>query len=205
MGADSEWKGFIEGPYGMMALVHSVLGEGTVRSYCSDHISEPSDMPLDPDIIYTTQGTGYLSDAAPRCLVYDPNLVYHVQPKFTWLYSHGPVFNRTYLRDVKAALQEMTADPSAYVIGMVFHVNDFLKSELNVDDPRYGRHIRELFAYLQAPQDGGGPVRIETLSGLMLAAGKTAAPDPCVETCFTQDERSESASYTVPVRVQNCP
>ena len=136
---------------------------------------------------------------------YDLEGTYHDAPKFTWFYSHGPVFNRNYLRDVKAALQEMAADPSAYVIGIVFHVNDFLKSELNVDDPRYGRHIRELFAYLQSPQDGGGPVRIETLSGLMLAAGKTAAPDPCVETCFTQDERSEEASYTVPVRPQDCP
>ncbi|MBC7253444.1 MAG: hypothetical protein H5T72_05685 [Actinobacteria bacterium] len=58
VGIDSEWKGPVEGADSMMALVYSVLGEGTVRSYCSDHISEPSDIPADPNIIYTTQGTG---------------------------------------------------------------------------------------------------------------------------------------------------
>ncbi len=206
VGSDLEWKGPIEGPNSMMALVDSVFGEGTIRSYCSNHGDEVSDMPVDPNIVYTTQGSGYLNDSAPRCVGYDLERIYHDRPKFTWFYSHGPVFNYDDLEAVKATLHEMAADPSAHVLGMVFHVNDFLKSEANPDAPRYGHHIRELFAYLTDPQDGGGPVQIETLSGLMIAAGKTAAPDPCVETCFTLDESSQGASYTVPVPPPpNCP
>ncbi len=197
IGSDPEWKGRIEeGPNNMMALVYSAFGKGRIRSYCSNHGEEISDIPSDPAIIYTTQGIGYLNDSLPKCIAYDVKREYHEETKYAWFYSHGPVFKYAYLEDVKDALREMRSDQ---VIGLVFHVNDFLKSEVNPDDPRYSRHIRLLFAYLAAPEDGGGAIRIATLSDLMLEAGKEAAPDPCVETCFTLDEDSERAAYTVPV------
>jgi len=201
VGSDPEWKGPIEGPDGMMALVYSLFGEGTIRSFCSNHGDEVSDIPSDPAIIYTTQGTGYTNDPAsyPMCIGYDIETDYHAEPKFTWFYSHGPVFNRSDLDTVKMTLREMLSEKSGHVLGLVFHVNDFLKSEANPGDPRYGHTIRELFAYLSDPDDGGGPVEIETLTDLMVKAGKTEAPNPCVDACFTVDEESKTASYTIPV------
>ena len=208
VGIDAEWKGPIEGTDdSMMALVYEVFGERTIRSICLDHRDEIPDMPSDPYIIYTTQGTGYANDPAqyPMCIGYDVAGEYHAEPKFTWFYSHGFVFGRENLETLKATLRE-TASEAGYVFGIVFHVNDFLRSEHNPDDPRFGRTHRDLFAYLTNPDDGGGPVRMATLSDLMVEAGKTEAPDPCVDSCFTLDESSERASYTVPVpRPPNCP
>ncbi len=201
IGSDPEWKGPIEGPQGMMALVYSVFGTGTIRSFCSDHYDEIPDMPSDPHIIYTTQGTGYTNDPTsyPKCIGYDVGREYHTAPKFTWFYSHGPVFNHDDLDEAKVAMREMLSDKAGHVLGLVFHVNNFLRSEIDLDSPRYSHVIRELFAHLTAPDDGGGPIQIRTLSALMVEAGKTEAPDPCVEACFTLDESSEQASYTIPV------
>lgn len=170
-------------------------------TYCSNHGDEIPDMPSDPHIIYTTQGTGYTSDPAsyPKCIGYDVEREYHTAPKFTWFYSHGPVFNHSNLDAVKTTLQEMLSDKAGHVLGLVFHVNDFLRSEINPDDPRYHHLIRDLFTHLSTPDDGGGPVQIKSLSDLMVEAGKTEAPDPCVEACFTLDESSDQASYTIPV------
>ena len=206
IGGDPEWKGRIEeGPDSMMALVYSVFGAGRIRSYCSNHGEEISDIPSDPSIIYTTQGSGYLN-AGPTCIAYDVAREYHAETKYAWFYSHGPVFTRANLEDVKAALREALSSELGNVVGMVFHVNDFNKSETDAENPRYAHTVRDLFAYLSAPEDGGGPVRIEILSDLMLEAGKTTAPDPCLEICFTLDENSERASYTVPVPPPgNCP
>jgi len=107
---------------------------------------------------------------------------------------------------VKTTIREMLTEKAGHVLGLVFHVNNFLRSEMNPDDPRYGHTVRDLFASLSDPQDGGGPVQIETLTDLMIAAGKTEAPNPCVDACFTLDESSERASYTIPVSPpQNCP
>ncbi|HIQ01812.1 MAG TPA: hypothetical protein EYH30_06750 [Anaerolineales bacterium] len=206
VGRDLEWKGSIEGPDGMMALVYSVFDEGTIRSYCSNHVDEVSDMPSDPAIIYTTQGTGYDNAPAPMCIAYDVEREFHTEPKYAWFYSHGFVFNRRDLEAVKTTMQEMLSGEPGHVLGMVFHVNNFLRSEINPDDPLFGLTVCDLFAYLSAPEDGGGPVRIETLTDLMIAAGKTEAPDPCEEVCFSLDESSERASYTVPVSPPaNCP
>ncbi len=206
VGSDLEWKGPIEGPDSMMALVYSVFGEGTIRSYCSNHGDEVSDMPSDPAIIYTTQGSGYDNAPSPMCIAYDVEREFHTEPKYAWFYSHGFVFNHDDLETVKTTLREMLSEKSGHVLGLVFHVNNYLKSEVNPDDPRYAHLIRDLFTYLSEPPDGGGPVGIKTLSDLMVEAGKTEAPNPCADVCFTLDESSEKASYTIPVPPQrNCP
>ena len=202
VGYDPEWRGPFNGPGGMWERIEDVFGDGAIRSICINHQDEESDMPDDPDIIYTTQGGGFENDPDiyPLCVAYDPEQKYHDAPKYTWFYRHELINTRMRLEDLKALVNGATGDET--IIGMVFHVSDFVRSEVEPTDMTYKGVHNDLLSFLSDP-DGDGDttdrVQIGTLSQLMVEAGKTEAPDPCVETCFTLDPQSPEASYTVPV------
>ena len=204
VGYDPEWRGPAHGPGGMWELVENVLGEHTVTSLCMNHQDEVSDMPPDPDVIYTTQGGGLENDGTrfPLCVVHDPQAAYHVEPKYVWFYQHELISGPTQFEEVMSTVTGGPPATPGTVLGMVFHVSDFVESELAPEDaPASGVH-RALLAFLADPNGDGDTsdrVRIDTLSNLMKAAGKTNAPSPCADTCFALDTTLDEASYTIPI------
>ncbi len=204
VGYDPEWRGLAQGPNSMWNMIETILGEHVVTSICMNHQDEAADMPADPDLIYSTQGGGVENDAArfPLCVVHDPGADYHAQPKYVWFYQHELITGDTQLNEVETVVNGGAPETPGSVLGMVFHVNDFVRTELaEAGAPFYHVH-RDLLAFLADPDANGDTsdgVPIGTLSGLMVEAGKTSAPDPCAASCVTLDPNSEAASYTVPV------
>ena len=210
IGVDPEWRGRVEGPDGMWARIEGVLGEDTVTSICMNHGDEVADMPVDPDVLYTTQGGGFDNDPAtyPLCVGYDVDREYHDATRYTWFFRHGPVNSQAHLTDLRALVEGMGPAGDGTVVGIVFHVNDFARSHLAPAGTPYGGVHRELLGFLADPdgdEDVSDEVSIETLSGLLSELAGASAPDPCSETCFSLDTSAETSIYTIPVpRPESC-
>jgi len=197
VGWDPEWRGAInQGPDSMWKLVQTVLGAGQVQSICMNHGDEESDWPTDPALIYSTNGGGYVNQGPPRCVGYDPNELFHDSTLYAWFYSHEPVSSRRHLMLVHQAAQGAAKGD---VLGMVFHNNEFVANHLAEGTDNYLLY-QDLFAALADPNGDGDrsdAVEIVTLTRAHQLAGKTAAPDPCVEACFAQNPDNPSVSdYT---------
>ncbi len=199
VGTDPEWVGPIEGPGGLMAALEATFGEGAFTSLCMNHGDETTDMPMDPNILFTTNGGGLLNDLAtlPRCVGHDPAAEFHPSTRYAWFFQHLLLNQREQLDEVRTWLD---GGDDGQASGVVFHVGDFTKSELADDGQDVHELYRDLMGMLTDPD--GDPatddaVRIIGLSDLGAELGKTELPDPCVETCWALDPSEPmEANYT---------
>ena len=202
IGSDPEWRGGIDGALGLMGILETTLGDGTFRSVCSNHGDEAVDLPWDDAIEFTTQGGNFINDRAdfPRCVGYDYLVQYHEAPKYTWFYHHNLFTTRDQMADIEAFVA--TVDTTDDVLGVVFHVQDFVKSERPDNRQDSALLYRDLFNLLRDPNVDGSHddyIPMGTLVGAIEDAGKTEAPDPCVESCFGLDPDAETSQYTIPL------
>jgi|GEM_PF-5645699 hypothetical protein len=199
VGADSEWKGTIEGEGSLMSKADGLFGAGTVRSICMNHTDEEADFPADDDIIYATQGGAHFNDFIPRCVGYEPKTPFRSVAKLAWFYSHDVISNAWHFQELKTEVTTWQAGPQAKVMGVVFHVGDFIRTERAEKSESYLLH-RDFFKYLNDPDadgDASDAITIVTLTGLLQASGKVSAPDPCAQTCYALDAKASAAEYTV--------